>query len=200
MLIDNVQIEEDHDPRADLLLDDHSHDSDMHDDDDDSNHDHDRDHNPWRNVPDPDEGNINEWHFTSTGPNRFTMNATIYRNFSSNAIPQQNQNQNQNQEGLANNFLSMVSGILGGAARPNMQQNQTQNQGEANSPGGQQHEGTGAGAGTGGPQIRTFGGAAGPRFTYTSTARLYPRDGNNPAHIEPLDDLHTYERSLLAAV
>jgi E3 ubiquitin-protein ligase RNF115/126 len=90
--------------------------------------------------------------------------------------------------GSIGGFMAMLNGLTGAAMRP---QGQQQGQGE----------GLFSGAGPGsGPNQSAFqeaqnqGPEGGPRirggsFTYHGGARLFPGNGNNPGHGEPVDEI-----------
>ena len=86
--------------------------------------------------------------------------------------------------------MAMLNGLAGGAARP---------LGQPHGPPQGQGEGLFSGAGPGSNQSAfqesqnqsTEGGPRmqGGRFTYHGGARLFPRDGNNLGHTEPVDEM-----------
>ncbi|KAK7725639.1 hypothetical protein SLS57_003704 [Botryosphaeria dothidea] len=169
-------IEPDHDPRDDHLA--------LEDDDFEEEHNPFHHHNPWNapdpeeGVPDPSQGLPPGLRLQRNGPNSYSITGTWSTSFGG----PRGQGQTHATFGEPNafvnplfrNFASMMQGIAGGA--PRAQQEEQQGQGEGQ-PGSSSREETRSGGG--------------PRYTYTSTARLFPRDANNPGpHVEPTDSLH----------
>ena len=151
------------------------------------------DHRPWREAPDPDDGDINQIRWTQTGPGNFSVTGTIYRSYS--PSPRRG-NEGSNdihdpQHPIINNFTTMLQSIIGGGLGAGLGAGQRQSQGEATQPQASDQT-TGAPPNPtqaqGGPRMQGISG--GHRFTYHQTARLVPRDANHPhAHLEPVDDL-----------
>ncbi|KAF2258700.1 hypothetical protein CC78DRAFT_98760 [Lojkania enalia] len=169
-------IEENNDPREEAM---HGHGDDhepMPDRDDDPRPHPLHHHNPFRDPGDPDEDDIDGFHFQRLGPGRFAVTGTIHRSFS----PQQ-LGRGDGGAGLLGGFASMLNGIIGGHRGP--QQGQ-EGQGDR----GQTTEGHDT------PDNR------GHRFHYTSGARLMPRDPNNPGpHAVPVDDINNMVIGIMAA-
>lgn len=139
-----------------------------------------QDHHPWRDAPDPDEGDINQFRFQRTGPGRVSITGTFYRTYNPRTgiqggfTPQNDGPQQQ----LQQNFTSMLSGILGAAARAG---SSAQQNGPPPIPGNR-------------PNIQfqqpQQQGQGGPRFSYSSTARILPRDAHSPQpHVQHVDEL-----------
>ncbi|KAB2573113.1 ubiquitin-protein ligase [Lasiodiplodia theobromae] len=163
-------IEPDHDPRDDHLN--------LEDDSEDEPNPF--AHNPW-NAPDPEEGVPDPIHgfppgirLQRNGPNSYSITGTWSTTFGG----PRGQTHNHGEFGEPNafvnplfrNFATMMQGITGASQRPN-------EHGEEGQPGSSTREETRSGSG--------------PHYTYTSTARLFPRDANNPGpHVEPTDSLH----------
>jgi E3 ubiquitin-protein ligase RNF115/126 len=137
-------------------------------------------HNPFGAATDPEEGDISNLQFRQVGPGRFAMTGTIYRTVS----PSRGLAGNQPvmpANPLMGTFASMLNSIVGGA-RP-----QSQQLGQGGPPPhGQGPPGTLFGSGSGATP-------GGHRFTYSSSARLAPRDPDHPGpHLEPVDELNKY--------
>ncbi|GME42725.1 Zinc finger RING-type protein [Neofusicoccum parvum] len=166
-------IEPDHDPRDDHL--------DL-DDDFEEEHDPFHQHNPW-NAPDPEEGVPDEAgippgiRLQRNGPNSYSITGTWSTSFGGPRGQTHTHGNVGDPNALVNplfrNFAQMMQGITGA---PPPRGEQQQGQGETQ-PGSSAREETRAGSGS--------------HYTYTSTARLFPRDANNPGpHVEPTDSLH----------
>ncbi|OJD34482.1 ring finger domain protein [Diplodia corticola] len=143
-------------------------------------------HNPW-NAPDPEEG-VPEpiqgafppgIRLQRNGPNSYSITGTWSTSFGGARSPLENQGEFGEPNAFVNplfrNFASMMQGIAGGQPRANHgEQEHGESEGQ---PGSSAREETRSGSG--------------PHYTYTSTARLFPRDANNPGpHVEPTDSLH----------
>jgi len=186
-------IEEEHDPRAELLAD-------MMADDNDHDHDHQHppplhglhNHNPWANAADPEEQDINNFHFTRNGPGSFTFHGTFYRTIPPRTAGEHNTAAPPGAPAapLVQNFTTMLQNILGGAAG---------NARGPPDPTAHLPAGSPLGSPGGTPQPGPFGPNHG-RFTYNATARVSPRDANHPQpHVEPLDDINSILNQTLFA-
>ncbi|KAI9696835.1 MAG: hypothetical protein M1836_005197 [Candelina mexicana] len=151
------------------------------------------DHDPWADdVPDPEEGDVSRVEYSS-GPGGVTVTRTMFR--SSTPIMGRGRNgPNSPTSPIIENFTTMLQGILGPQAgltqrRPGPHSPRPSSSAERGFPAPYSplQEGPGRpGLGDIPPP-----GMAGGRFAYNSTARLWPRDANNPQpRIEPVDDLH----------
>jgi E3 ubiquitin-protein ligase RNF115/126 len=140
-------------------------------------------HNPWTSD-DPDETDISNLQFTQTAPGHFNVRATVTRSVS----PQQFRAAGGIAPASIGGFMSMLTGLAGAAAQQGP--GQTQGQGEGYFAGQNQNPNQSAfqearsQSGDGQPQIRAT------RFTYSSGARLYSRDANNPEpRVEPVETM-----------
>ncbi|KAJ4289095.1 hypothetical protein N0V90_011437 [Kalmusia sp. IMI 367209] len=173
-------IEEGNDPRDHDMFD-HEHS----DDDDDSmpsleeadpNHPL-HNHNPFRDDDDPPEADISSMRFRNVGPGHFHVQATIHRTISPAAF------------GPNGNGPTTMGGIT--SFLTNLLQRSAQQQPQAEAGDGQGGSAPRSGPG-GAPHVH--------RFTYSSGARLSPRDGDNPGpRLEPVDDINNVLASLFAA-
>lgn len=162
------------------------------------------DHRPWRETPDPDDGDIGQIRWTQTGPGNFSVTGTIYRTYS--PSPRRGNEAGNDthdpQHPIINSFATMLQSIVGNNLGAGLGSGQRQSQGEqTQTQGGQQSPGTSPNSAQtqGGPRIQDIPG--GHRFTYHQTARLVPRDANHPhAHLEPVDDLNNVLASLFGAL
>ncbi|KAF2135562.1 uncharacterized protein K452DRAFT_172908 [Aplosporella prunicola CBS 121167] len=161
-------IEAEHDPRDDHL---NNHDDELED----------LTANPWT-APDPDESVPNMpagFHLQRNGPNSYAITGTWSTTFGGPGNNPGGQPPANPLNPLLRNFTSMMQGITGATAPrspPHGEQHEDQHQEGHTEPGAAREE--------------TRHGA-GPRYTYTSTARLFPRDANSPGpHVPPTDDLH----------
>ena len=161
-------------------------------------------HNPWADAPDPEEGDIEhvEW---NSGPTRLHFTRTSFRSSS----PSMNQGGPELNDPYAP-ILHTVTSLLGGfPGAPNRQPQIIRGTGNLrNMPPSMFGPFGGPGSGPHfhqgpafppmsplqeGPGRQVFGG----RNVYTATARLRPRDANNPQpQIIPVDDLHGYVSSV----
>lgn len=165
-------------------------------------------HDPWahnHDAPDPDEDDIDNVQWRSTGPGTGTMQFQVIRSFSPTAQAQGHQH-NLHQQDYAGNplmqsFATMLGGILGG--RPDGQDQP----GAQNQPAGQNRPPTHQTARDtpqspqneqanqpGQPGVRTYQGD-GPGFAWSATTRVIPgpRDANNPQpQTQPFDDLPNF--------
>ncbi|KAF2684066.1 hypothetical protein K458DRAFT_367492 [Lentithecium fluviatile CBS 122367] len=145
-------------------------------------------HNPWADD-DPEDSDIsqmrrpgaqeiNQIRFEPVGPGRFHVSATIHRTISPAAL-----GQNGNGPNTVGGFTSFLTNILQGAR-----------------PAGQPQNPAGEGQANAGPRPSQDGQPHVSRFPYTASARLRPRDSNNPEpRLEPVDDLHNVISGLFAA-
>ncbi|ORY07395.1 hypothetical protein BCR34DRAFT_20515 [Clohesyomyces aquaticus] len=144
-------------------------------------------HNPFRDVNDPDEADISNLQFRQLGPGRFAVTGTMYRTVSPTRSGAGNPGAGHP---LMGSFASMLNSIVGGAGRPRPPE---PTQGDPPPQAQEPPEGATLGSGSGATP-------AGHRFTYTSSARLAPRDPNSPGpHIEPVDELNNVLIGLMAA-
>lgn len=152
------------------------------------------DHNPWRDSSGPVPG-----FSVRTAPGSIAITSTFVRTIPSPrgggaAGGQDSPHFNP----VMANFTTMLNSIVGGARQAGQQRRQNEEQshnegrgpmlGDQNSqnPGDQTTPGASAEAGSG----QTPGGH---RFTYTQSARLFPRDSHSPhPQMEPVDDLNKY--------
>jgi E3 ubiquitin-protein ligase RNF115/126 len=137
-------------------------------------------HGPWQSD-DPEEGDISNVQFIETGPGRYNLRATY------NGPAPQDPNS-------LGGFAAMLNGLVAGALQPG--QGPTQGQGAglfsgAGHTAAQEPRGTSA---AGGPRV------SGGRFTYHGGAHAFPRNGNNPAHTEPVDEMTNVMTGLMAAL
>jgi fission 1 protein/division protein 1 len=186
MPANNNQIEDNNDPRNSIMFGHNGDDSDS-DLADAPPHLHPL-HNPWQSD-DPEEDDISNVQFVQTAPGRYNLQATVTRSVSP-------------QGGMApasiGGFMAMLNGLAGAAARP---QGQPQDQSHGQPQGQPQGQGEGlfSGASPNSNQSafqesRNQGAERGPqfpggRFTYHGGARIFPRDGNNPGRVEPVDEI-----------
>ncbi|OCK84299.1 hypothetical protein K432DRAFT_389635 [Lepidopterella palustris CBS 459.81] len=149
-------------------------------------------HQPWRVMPDPDEGDVNQIQWRQNGPHSFSVTGTIYRSYTPNQHGGNEAGHDHDPPplmGFANIVQNIIGAGIGGGQR--------QTQEEANqTAGGEATPGTPAAPGATpnpqpNPNHQQGGFAGGPRFHYHQTARLFPRDANNAQpHLEPVDDMH----------
>ncbi|KAF1952318.1 hypothetical protein CC80DRAFT_422676 [Byssothecium circinans] len=133
------------------------------------------DHNPWQDTDDPDEDDISQMRFQPMGPGRFHVQATIHRTIS----PAQFGDAGAGLTTIGA-FQSFLTNLMQGAR----EQDQERSQG-----GDGQSESRPAEEGA--PHFH--------RFTYSSNARLHPRDGDHPGpRLEPVDDLNNVMAGLFA--
>ncbi|KAF2193201.1 hypothetical protein K469DRAFT_552121 [Zopfia rhizophila CBS 207.26] len=144
-------------------------------------------HHPWRDNDDPEEGDLSNFQWRQTSPGTFAVTGTIYRTVSpSRGGGGGNQNV---QNPLMNSFATMLNSIVGGG-RPGAQR-----QGQSD----EAADGQATPGANSGPGIGTAPG--GHRFTYHSSARLYPRDPDHPGpRLEPVDELNNVIMGLMAAL
>jgi E3 ubiquitin-protein ligase RNF115/126 len=142
-----------------------------------------RDHNPFRAADDddddPEEADISQMpqfqntRMQNTGPGRYHFSATIHQTI---PLPGPASGQNGNGPNTIGGITSFLSNLISNAGmmRP---------QGQAEAGDGQGGSAPRAGPEGGDPHVR--------RFTYSSGARLHPRDGDNPGpRLEPVDGLN----------
>ncbi|GAB7348954.1 hypothetical protein MBLNU459_g7944t1 [Dothideomycetes sp. NU459] len=188
-------IEPQHDPREDLF-----------DNDDDEDNVYDdppllHDHNPWaehEDAPDPDEGDISNFQWTSNAPNNMTFHGTFSRTFSPADFQQPRQAQQDPTQGpapLYQNFMTMLNGMMGG--RPADTQQPTPAEQAHGSPTGSDRARSPQGnpqqqnqTGPGGFVFTRNGTGSGFSWTATTSTRLFPRDANHAQpQGQPFDDL-----------
>lgn len=189
----SLQIEDGNDPRDNDMFHGHDEDDDnasMPSLEDTDPHSLLHDHNPFRahdEDDDPEEEDISQMRFQNTrlqntGPGTYRITATM-----SQTIP-------LNPAALGNNGMGPTS--IGGIASflTNLMQ---AGLGQPPQPPQQPHEQAESGDGQGGSAPRS-GPDSNPNvhrhtFSYTSGARLHPRDSNNPGpRLEPVDELNKY--------
>ncbi|KAJ4354159.1 uncharacterized protein N0V89_005892 [Didymosphaeria variabile] len=148
-----------------------------------------RGHNPFRAVDDddPEEADISQMpqfqntRIQNTGPGRYHFSATIHQ-----TIPLSGAAYGQNGNGpnTIGGITSFLSNLISNAGAMRQQ--------------GQAEAGDGQGRST--PRPDPEGGPHVHRFTYSSGARLHPRDSNNPGpRLEPVDGLNNVLSELFAA-
>ncbi|KAI9718557.1 MAG: hypothetical protein M1812_004008 [Candelaria pacifica] len=149
------------------------------------------DHDPWADdIPDPDEGDISRVEYSS-GPNGITIARATFRS-STPFTGRGRTGPNSPTSPIIDNFTSMLQGMLGPQGgppqrRPGPPSPMPSGPRAFSPPSSPLQEGPGR-PGLGG---EAQPGMARSRFAYNSTARLWPRDANNPQpRMEPVDDLH----------
>lgn len=160
-------------------------------------------HNPWQHaaadVPDPDEDDINEFHWQSNGPGNVSFHATFHR---PRAPPGHANSGHPLYHPMMDSFASMLNGITGGILgtgnnasaqqRQQQQQQQQQNNNQNNTPGYHTHpedDMDGSEYNTR-PQFNQREGMVFTRIIGPG-GNLQPRDANNPQAMPPqINDLH----------
>lgn len=146
-----------------------------------------RDHNPFRSTEDdddPEEADISQMRFQNTrlqntGPGTYRLTATMSHTIPLNPAALGYNGNGPSTIGGISSFLANL--IQGGVAA---RQAQAPDQAEAG-------DGQGGSAPRSGPDDRSN--VHRHTFTYTSGARLHPRDPNNPGpRLEPVDDINKY--------
>ncbi|KAF2713095.1 hypothetical protein K504DRAFT_472560 [Pleomassaria siparia CBS 279.74] len=192
-------IEDDNDPR------DAEHEQDEDEEDDDSSipdfvtasHPHQplHGHPLWRhmhNDDDPDEGDISNLQWRQVGPGRFSV--SMNRTITPNAGP-------GGAAAALGNFATLLNSVIGGAVGGLAQQANPGNQDNQDNQNNQNNEENQEARARGTPGASTGSGTlpGGHRFTYSSTARLIPRDTDRPGNVQPVDELNNVLIGLMAA-
>ncbi len=151
---------------------------------------------PWGEPPDPEDGNIDHFEWRSNGPGNFTISGTVYRNVNGPpaGMPPGLPPAHVGQHPIFQDFSTMLRNITGNNLRPPAQTPDGPNNNNHNDNSNHHRSSSMPGR----PEALRHGGqtengpGGGPRFTYSSTARLFPRDANHPQpRFEPVDDLQT---------
>ena len=157
-------------------------------------------HNPWGDGAEREAPGIGNFRFTQTGPGSIAITSTIYRTIPAGNVGGRG---SPHIHPVVDSFATMLNSIVGGArpgGRPQQNQEQGAGRGQGSSQGDQPSNPEGQA--TPGAQTGTGSGTTpgGHRFTYTSSARLFPRDSDHPhPQMEPVDDLHKYVYSVFIA-